>query len=140
MTRPKPDQGPRPEPEPLPAPEPLPEPTPDPEPPPTNPIPDRFPEIEAGVDPFTPPMPPKVTVEQATKLAESLIKGEPNREEIVLTVLSDKVRELVYGLRRKQSVEVPAEDLLTHVDADAGFVEGRTLALEYVGHPSTREE
>ena len=51
--------------------------------------------IEAVVDPFTPPMPPKVTVEQATHFAESLIKGEPNREKIALTVLSDKVRELV---------------------------------------------
>src|SRR5204863_9505217 len=51
--------------------------------------------IEAVVDPFTPPMPPKVTVEQAAHFAESLVKGEPNREKIALTVLSDKVRELV---------------------------------------------
>ena len=51
--------------------------------------------IEAVVDPFTPPMPPKVTVEQAAHFAQSLIKGEPNREKIALTVLSDKVRELV---------------------------------------------
>jgi pyruvate dehydrogenase (quinone) len=51
--------------------------------------------IEAVVDPFTPPMPPKVTADQATKFAESLVKGQPNREKIALTVLSDKVRELV---------------------------------------------
>jgi pyruvate dehydrogenase (quinone) len=51
--------------------------------------------FEATVDPFTPPMPPKVTVEQAGKFAESLVKGQPNRSKIALTVLSDKVRELV---------------------------------------------
>jgi pyruvate dehydrogenase (quinone) len=51
--------------------------------------------VEAIVDPFTPPMPPKVTAKQAEKFAESLIKGEPNRSKIALTVLADKVRELV---------------------------------------------
>ena len=51
--------------------------------------------IEAVVDPYEPPMPPSVTVEQATHFAESLAKGEPNRKKIALTVLEDKVRELV---------------------------------------------
>jgi pyruvate dehydrogenase (quinone)/pyruvate oxidase len=51
--------------------------------------------VEAVVDPFVPPMPPKVTVDQATKFAESLAKGTPNRQKIALTVLSDKVRELI---------------------------------------------
>src|ERR671934_2443658 len=51
--------------------------------------------VEGVVDPFEPPMPPKISVDQATKFAESLVKGEPNREKIALTVLSDKVRELV---------------------------------------------
>ena len=51
--------------------------------------------VEAVVDPFTPPMPPKVTVEQAAKFAESLVKGQPNRDKIALTVLSDTVREIV---------------------------------------------
>jgi pyruvate dehydrogenase (quinone) len=51
--------------------------------------------VEAVVDPFEPPMPPKVTVKQAAKFAESLAKGEPNRKEIALTVLSNKVRELI---------------------------------------------
>lgn len=51
--------------------------------------------VEAVVDPFTPPMPPKITREQATRFAESLVKGQPNRERIALTVLSDKVRELL---------------------------------------------
>ena len=51
--------------------------------------------IEAAVDPYEPPMPAKITMEQATKFAESLIKGEPNRKSIALTVLADKVKELV---------------------------------------------
>lgn len=51
--------------------------------------------IEAVVDPFEPPMPAKTTVEQATKLAESLMRGQPNRSRIALTILSDKVREIV---------------------------------------------
>jgi pyruvate dehydrogenase (quinone)/pyruvate oxidase len=51
--------------------------------------------IEAVVDPFEPPMPPKITVEQASKFAQSLMRGEPNRKEIALTVFGDKVRELV---------------------------------------------
>ena len=42
-----------------------------------------------------PYMPPSVTVEQASKFAESLARGEPNRKEIALTVMSDKVKELV---------------------------------------------
>jgi pyruvate dehydrogenase (quinone)/pyruvate oxidase len=51
--------------------------------------------IEAVVDPHEPPMPPKVTADQAEKLAKALAKGTPNRKEIVLTIASDKVRELV---------------------------------------------
>lgn len=51
--------------------------------------------VEAVVDPFEPPMPPKVTLEQATKFALSLARGEPNREQIALTILADKVRELI---------------------------------------------
>jgi pyruvate dehydrogenase (quinone) len=51
--------------------------------------------VEAVVDPFTPPMPPKITARQTVRFAESLLKGEPNRDKIALTVLSDKVRELV---------------------------------------------
>jgi pyruvate dehydrogenase (quinone) len=51
--------------------------------------------VEASVDPFEPPMPPKISVEQATKFAESLAKGQPHRNKIALTMLADKVRELV---------------------------------------------
>ena len=51
--------------------------------------------VEAAVDPHEPPMPPKVTLDQAEKFAKALAKGTPNRKEIALTVASDKVRELV---------------------------------------------
>jgi pyruvate dehydrogenase (quinone) len=51
--------------------------------------------VEAVVDPFEPPMPPKIMLDQAAKFAESLARGEPNRAKIALTVLSDKVRELI---------------------------------------------
>jgi pyruvate dehydrogenase (quinone) len=51
--------------------------------------------VEAVVDPFEPPLPAKITLEQAAKFARSLLKGEPNREKIALTVLGDRVRELV---------------------------------------------
>ena len=51
--------------------------------------------IEAIVDEFTPPMPAKIKASQAIKLAEALMRGEPNRSKIVLTNLRDSVRELV---------------------------------------------
>ena len=51
--------------------------------------------VEAVVDPFEPPLPPKVTAKQAMKFAESLVRGEPNRGKIALTVLKDRVRELI---------------------------------------------
>ncbi len=51
--------------------------------------------IEAVVDPFTPPMPAKVKASQALKLAEALVRGEPNRMKIALTNAHDTVRELI---------------------------------------------
>jgi pyruvate dehydrogenase (quinone)/pyruvate oxidase len=51
--------------------------------------------LEALVDPFEPPMPSKVKAEQALHFAESLARGEPNSKKIVLTTLSDKVREMI---------------------------------------------
>jgi len=51
--------------------------------------------IEAVVDPDEPPAPPKVTARQAAHFAEAMAKGTPNRGKIALTVLSDKVKEMV---------------------------------------------
>jgi len=51
--------------------------------------------LQAAVDQFTPPMPPKVNAEQALHFAESLARGEPNRGKIAATALGDKIRELI---------------------------------------------
>ena len=51
--------------------------------------------VEAVVDPLVPPMPAKITREQALHFAESLARGEPDRKEIVKTVLKDRIRELI---------------------------------------------
>ena len=51
--------------------------------------------IEACVDQYTPPMPAKVKASQAAKLAEALVRGEPNRSKIILTNAHEKVRELI---------------------------------------------
>ena len=51
--------------------------------------------IEAIVDPFEPPMPANITFSQASKFAESLIRGEPNRGKIALTAFSSRIREMV---------------------------------------------
>jgi pyruvate dehydrogenase (quinone) len=52
--------------------------------------------VEAVVDPFVPPMPPKITTEQAAMFAKSLATGgQPDRDKIIWTVLKDKVREMV---------------------------------------------
>src|SRR5690242_4421325 len=50
--------------------------------------------VQGVVDPLEPPMPAKVSATQAAQLAKSLLRGEPNREKIALTILADKVREL----------------------------------------------
>jgi pyruvate dehydrogenase (quinone) len=51
--------------------------------------------IDAIVDPLEPPLPARITAKQAAHFAEALIRGEPNREKIALTAVSDKVRELI---------------------------------------------
>ncbi len=51
--------------------------------------------VQGVVDPLEPPLPPKITAKQMAHFAQSLIRGEPNRERIALTVLGDRVRELI---------------------------------------------
>jgi pyruvate dehydrogenase (quinone)/pyruvate oxidase len=51
--------------------------------------------VEAVVNPFVPPQPAKITFDQASKFAQSLARGEPNRTKIAWTVLSDKIREMI---------------------------------------------
>jgi len=51
--------------------------------------------VEAVVDPFEPPWPPRITSQQAIRFAEALIRGEPSRERIAITAVSDRVREVI---------------------------------------------
>jgi pyruvate dehydrogenase (quinone)/pyruvate oxidase len=51
--------------------------------------------VEAVVDPFEPPMPPKITPDQALKFAKSLAKGQPKRMKIAATVAEDVVKEMI---------------------------------------------
>ncbi len=51
--------------------------------------------VQAVVDPFEPPLPAKIEFKQAKSFAESLVRGEPNKEKIALTVAKDKVKELI---------------------------------------------
>ena len=61
--------------------------------------------IEAHVDPFEPPMPPKVDMEFVSNLAESFAKGQPYQSRIGLTLFRSKVNE---ALRRIHSHETEA--------------------------------
>jgi pyruvate dehydrogenase (quinone) len=51
--------------------------------------------VEAIVDPNEPPLPPRITREQAVHFAEALARGEPNGLEIIKTALGTRIRELV---------------------------------------------
>ena len=51
--------------------------------------------VDAVVDPFEPPMPPKVTSDQALKFAKSLAKGQPKRMKIAATIAEDVVKEMI---------------------------------------------
>lgn len=51
--------------------------------------------VQAVIDANEPPMPGKITSEQAWKFAESLARGEKYRWEILKTLAEDKVREVV---------------------------------------------
>ena len=47
--------------------------------------------VEAVVDAFEPPMPAKIRTDQAIHMAESLVRGEPNRVKIAETIFRDKI-------------------------------------------------
>lgn len=51
--------------------------------------------VDCVVDPHEPPMPPKITVDQAAKMAESLARGTPERGKVAMTLVSNTLRELV---------------------------------------------
>lgn len=51
--------------------------------------------VQAVVDPNEPPMPGKVTTEQALKFAKSLARGQKGAAKIIETIAEDQVREVV---------------------------------------------
>jgi len=51
--------------------------------------------LQAVVDPLEPPLPPKVTAEQALHFAESLARGEPDGGKIMRNAIGDRVREMI---------------------------------------------
>jgi pyruvate dehydrogenase (quinone) len=51
--------------------------------------------VEAVVDPNEPPLPGKITTEQAWQFAKALARGEKDRWEIIKTVVENKIREVV---------------------------------------------
>ncbi|HZS11540.1 MAG TPA: thiamine pyrophosphate-dependent enzyme [Nitrospirales bacterium] len=51
--------------------------------------------VQAVVDPNEPPLPGKITTEQAWHFAEALAKGTKDRWEIIKTVVENKIREVV---------------------------------------------
>jgi pyruvate dehydrogenase (quinone) len=53
--------------------------------------------IEAVVDPYEPPLPPKITRVQAKHMAEALVRGEPNRERIGLSLYRNMMTESMYA-------------------------------------------
>jgi pyruvate dehydrogenase (quinone)/pyruvate oxidase len=60
--------------------------------------------VEAYVDPFEPPMPPKVDLEFVSNLAESLTKGQPNATRIGLTLFRNKVHETLRNIHSHTGV------------------------------------
>ncbi|MGB7632893.1 MAG: thiamine pyrophosphate-dependent enzyme [Nitrososphaeraceae archaeon] len=58
--------------------------------------------IEAYVDPFDPPMPPKVEMEFVRKMAESFAKGQPYAQRIGLTLFRNQVHERLRDFHHHQ--------------------------------------
>jgi len=51
--------------------------------------------VEASVDPNEPPLPGKITTDQAWQFAKALAKGQKDRWDIIKTVVENKIREVV---------------------------------------------
>jgi pyruvate dehydrogenase (quinone)/pyruvate oxidase len=50
--------------------------------------------VDIAVDPNEPPMPGKVTYEQAKKFAEAFLKGQPHKAAIATTLFKDRLQQL----------------------------------------------
>ena len=53
--------------------------------------------IEAAVDPFEPPAPPKITADQRRHLTQALARGEPDWQPIALTMARNVVEEFAFA-------------------------------------------
>lgn len=53
--------------------------------------------LDVVVDPDEPPMPGKVSYEQARKFATSFLRGQPRRAAIATTLFKDKIQQLRSG-------------------------------------------
>jgi pyruvate dehydrogenase (quinone) len=53
--------------------------------------------LEVKTDPEVPPLPPHIQVEQAKKMAEAMVKGDPARMEAIEHSLRGKIREFLPG-------------------------------------------
>jgi pyruvate dehydrogenase (quinone)/pyruvate oxidase len=51
--------------------------------------------VEVVVDPVEPPMPSKIEFKQATRFAQALAKGQPDRAQIAITLFRDKLSEII---------------------------------------------
>jgi pyruvate dehydrogenase (quinone) len=51
--------------------------------------------VQAVVDPNEPPMPGKITTEQAIKFSKALLRGQKDALKIIQTIAEDKVREVI---------------------------------------------
>lgn len=51
--------------------------------------------VDAIVDPYEPPLPPRISAKQARKFAEAMVRGQPNRGRILETIGRGRVRELI---------------------------------------------
>ena len=51
--------------------------------------------VQAVVDPNEPPLPGSITMKQALKFTEALLRGEKDRWKIIKTVVKDKIREVI---------------------------------------------
>jgi pyruvate dehydrogenase (quinone) len=51
--------------------------------------------VEAMVDPNEPPLPGKITTDQAWQFAKALAKGQKDRWDIIKTIVENKIREVV---------------------------------------------
>ena len=51
--------------------------------------------VEAIIDPYEPPLPGNVTMKQAVKFGEALLRGQKDRWDIIKTVAEDKIREVI---------------------------------------------